>query len=96
VAATSRATGQGKEAMPGTGSRRCIIQGSSTTITEMLTIGVAISQFTSGARRVLGVGVPRNTERYTRVRLRAVRPLVSRNTAAISGAAGRIASTTSP
>ena len=51
------------------------------TITVSATIGNAICQFTSAARRDLIREFPMNTWRYTRTRPMAVSALVRRNTA---------------
>ena len=78
------------------GSIRSITRGVSNTSTVRLTMGKAISQFTSGLRRVLGWGLSRNTLRKTRTRLNAVRVLVSSTTPASRGWPARKVSTINP
>jgi hypothetical protein len=93
---TVTATGNENELIPGIGSRRAITQGSKTTKKDKLTMGSAISQLTSGVRRVLGIGEPRKTDRNSLVKFRAVKKLVRIKTIAINGEVDLMDSTISP
>ena len=69
----------------GSSSHCCSINGTKSVTTLRVTIGTAICQATSGARRVFGCGSPQNTNLNTRVRFKLVKPLTTSNTPTTQG-----------
>src|SRR5579883_314098 len=60
---------------PGSKYHCCSIKGTNKVVTVKVTIGNAMNQATSGARRVFCCGSPQNTRRNTRVKFNTVKPL---------------------